>query len=296
MLDRARCEAGQTLTEVLVVAALVPIVLGAALGTATSFNANVSRNEVLHESQARTREAIDQLSRDLRNLASPTPEQPQAVDRVDPYDLVFQTVNPVGPGSGGNPANVRRVRYCLESGTTAPRKIWMQTQTWTTAVAPVPPPAAACPASGWDNQRVLADGVTNRLNGQNRPLFQFNSVVPTDVSAIIVQAWVAAPRNTEPSQGLLRTQVFLRNQNEAPVANLTATPSGLLRLVLNGSASFDPEGQDLTYKWYEGSTFLGAGVVFQSQLATVGSHTITLKVYDPAGLEGTATTTAQVLS
>ena len=110
-----------------------------------------------------------------------------------------------------------------------------------------------------------------------------------------MQAWITSPRGSEPAQGVLRSQVFLRNQNEAPVASLTATASGLLRVLLNGSASFDPEGQELTYKWYEGTTLLGSGIVLQSQLATVGSHTLTLKVYDPAGLEGTATTVVQVL-
>jgi type II secretory pathway pseudopilin PulG len=296
LATRLRDEAGQTLTELLIVAAMVPVVLGAALSTATSFDSNVRRNQDLNESQARTREAIDQLSRNLRNLASPTPEQPQAVDKVDPYDLVFQTVNPGGAGTGGNPANVRRVRYCLEAGTTAPKKLWAQTQSWTSTTAPAVPSTATCPASGWGNQRVLAQGLTNRLNGQNRPLFQFNSNTPSAVNAIIVQAWLAGGNGTEPSQGVLRSQVFLRNQNEAPVASPTATPGGQLRVVLNGSASYDPEGQELTYRWYEGTTFLGSGIVLQSTLATAGTHTITLKVYDPAGLEGTATTTVQVLT
>jgi hypothetical protein len=143
---------------------------------------------------------------------------------------------------------------------------------------------------------VLAQGLTNRLSGQNRPLFQFNSAIPTAVSAIVVQAWVAGGKDAEPTQGLLRTQVFLRNQNERPVASPAATPAGLLRIELNGSASYDPEGQELIYRWYDGTTYLGTGVVLQSQLATAGSHTITLKVYDPAGLEGTAESTLQVLS
>lgn len=289
-------QSGETLVEMLLAIAILPAVLGAGLATATSFDRNVSHNQRMNESQARTREAIDQLARDLRNLASPTPAQPQAVDVAAPYDLVFQTVDPSAPGSGGNPANVRRVRYCLEAGTAAPARLWAQTQNWTTATGPAVPSTASCPGSGWDTERVIADGLTNRLDGQDRPLFQFNSATTTAVSAIVVQAWVGRGGDTEPTRGLLRSQVFLRNQNEAPVANPAATPAGLLRVQLNGSASYDPEGEELTYRWYDGATYLGAGIVLQSQLATPGTHSITLKVYDPAGLEGTATTSVQVLT
>jgi len=59
-------------------------------------------------------------------------------------------------------------------------------------------------------------------------------------------------------------------------------------LILNGSESTDPEGEPLTYVWYDGSTKVGDGIVFNYTVAKGTSHNISLKVYDPAGLEGVA--------
>src|SRR5205823_887029 len=67
------------------------------------------------DAEDRARQAEEAIARDLRNLASPTPSQPQAVDRAGGRDLVFKTVDPVGPNAGQNTANVERVRYCLDS-------------------------------------------------------------------------------------------------------------------------------------------------------------------------------------
>ena len=69
------------------------------------------------DNQDRTRQGIDRIVRELRNLASPTQEKPEAVDLAGAYDLVFQTIDALGPNSGLNAANVMRVRYCLSSAT-----------------------------------------------------------------------------------------------------------------------------------------------------------------------------------
>jgi hypothetical protein len=55
---------------------------------------------------------------------------------------------------------------------------------------------------------------------------------------------------------------------------------------LNGSGSDDPESQRLLYHWYDGATKVGEEIVFNYHPTTGGAHTITLHVYDPAGLEG----------
>jgi hypothetical protein len=262
--------------------------------TSVSFDQVVARNQRLNESQARTREAVDQLARQLRNLASPTPEQPQAVDRASPYELVFQTVDPSGPGSGGNPGNVKRVRYCLDDPSTGAATLWEQSQTWTTAAPPVVPPSAACPDPAWPGTpRILARGLTNRAGVRDSPLFQFNapSDTPAEVSAVVVQAWVQALGEGEPEKGLLRTQVLLRNQNKAPVCDPQATSAGILRVVLNGSASYDPEGRELTYEWFDASEgrSLGAGIVVEATLTVPGWHDIVVTARDPGGLECRAT-------
>lgn len=293
---RLRSESGHTLPELLTVVGLLPVVLGAALTTATGFDGVVRRNQELNEAQARTREGIDQLARDLRNLASPTPQQPRAVDSAGPYDLVFQSVDPSGPGAAGNPANVRRVRYCLDLSGGGRATLWAQSQTWTTATPPAVPSTAQCPDPAWPEQRRLAGPLTNRVDGNERPLFQFNSSDVTQINSVVVSTWVRSGEGREPADALLRTQVFLRNQNQAPVSRPTATSTGLLRVVLNGSASYDPEGQELTYEWYAGAEYLGSGIVLESVLANAGVHEITLRVQDPAGLEAVATTQVEVWS
>ena len=90
-----------------------------------------------------------------------------------------------------------------------------------------------------------------------------------------------------PQQYAPEAGVFLRNQNRRPVAafSASATAQGI---VLNGSASSDPEGEPLTYVWYDGTTKIGEGITFTYPVAAGSSHTIQLKVYDPAVLEGVA--------
>lgn len=286
-------ERGYSLVELVTVAALIPVVLGAVLTTATGFSGTVQRNQELNESQQRTRSAVDQLARDLRNLASPTNELPEAVDKADPYDIVFQTVDH-SPGNGQNLANIRRVRYCLDAPSSGPATLWSQVQTWTTAVAPLPLATLQCPDPSWGNQRRMALGLTNRI-GTPRPLFQFNSTDRRQVSAITIQAWLRAANGRDPALGVLRSQVFLRNQNETPVADFDWKTTSPGHVLLNGSASADPEGDELSYSWYlDSSNTPTSGVVFDLQ-TTAGPHLVTLKVRDPAGLEGTMARTVTVL-
>ena len=66
--------------------------------------------------------------------------------------------------------------------------------------------------------------------------------------------------------------------------------------MLNGGPSSDPEGDQLTYAWYDGGTAIagGTGVRFDYAVTRGTSHTLTLKVTDPAGLDNTSA--AQVVT
>lgn len=291
-----RDQRGFSIVELVLVSAVVTVVLAGVLTTFTSFSSDVERNQRLSESQARTREAIDQMARQLRNLASPTPEKPEAVDHAGPYDLVFQTVDPSGPGGGQNPGNVQRVRYCLDAPASGAPSLWKQVQTWTSSPPPPMPSITACPDPSWPGVATrLVQGMTNRENGRtDRPLFQYAGDVtkPPTITAITMQAWVRSATDKEPRLGVLRSQVFLRNQNEAPVCEQQASRGGLNRLVLNGSGSFDPEGNELTYEWDDvtggAPTRLGDGIILNT-LVTAGYRDIRLRVKDPAGLTSECT-------
>jgi type II secretory pathway pseudopilin PulG len=288
---RLREDRGEvSLTALLVGMVVMGIVSGAILLSFETWLRTDVTAVARAESQGSARRSLATMARELRNLASPTPEKPESVDLATPFDLVFQTVDPVGPNAAQNATNVRRVRYCLDSA--APAKLWSQTQRWTTAVTPAVPSVSGCPASGWQSSRVVAQNVTNRM-GANVPVFTANAASLDQISALHVDLLVDDRTSDDVAPVRLASGVFLRNQNRRPVAAFTATRTAA-GIVLNGSASADPEGETLTYSWYSGATKIGSGVTFTYAVAPGTPRTISLKVTDPAGLVGDAP--AQVIS
>jgi uncharacterized repeat protein (TIGR01451 family) len=91
-----------------------------------------------------------------------------------------------------------------------------------------------------------------------------------------------------------------RGCNRPPVASagLDQTAecnNGQAAVVLDGSASSDPDGDTpLTFEWSEGENSLGAGQALNVSLP-VGSHVITLKVTDPSGDSSQDTVTINVV-
>lgn len=264
------------------------VVMGATLGVFQT-NERVSRDaQIRADAQDRARTTVDILARQLRNLASPKPEQPQAIDRADPRDIVFQTVDPVGPNAGLNVSNVKRMRYCLDGA----QRLWRQDQRWTGAIAPAAPAATGCPGAGWDGQELMAEHV---VNSAAQEVFSYNAAALTAITTVRADLFIDLEENRGPTATELSTGVFLRNQNRAPVASFTASASPS-EIILNGSASSDPEGDPLTYEWFVGGVSKGTGIVFKySRAGTSPPYAITLKVKDPAGLEATAGPTTVTL-
>jgi type II secretory pathway pseudopilin PulG len=321
----ARDESGFTLVEVLVATMLSLFILGVTL---TVFSALVQRQRDIErqtEVESQVRVGVDRLSRQLRNLASPSDiitnvsasTQPKSVDRNLPYDLIFKDISEERPLGSANSANVRRVRYCLQTTGAVPGAgfnasptrgvLWLQTQTWTTALPPAMPTTAECPGTGWGTQQVVADHLVNASVSPARPVFRYSgdSGLVTDTSDAARET-IARVESTmvvdedparRPKAVRLTTSVILRNQNRAPISRFTYTLLNPLlspttcSIQLNGSASEDPESKPLEYQWViDGVAEPPPGGVVVQKVLPKGTHTYQLKVYDRAHLEGTSAT------
>ena len=86
--------------------------------------------------------------------------------------------------------------------------------------------------------------------------------------------------------------------NQPPVAKAGGPYSGFKRdaISLNGSASYDPDGDILTYLWDFGDGATGAGPTPTHAYAASGTHTVTLAVNDGKANSAPATTTVTVIN
>jgi len=283
-----RAEEGFTLPELIAAMAIFVIVMLATLQTLDLFTAQseTANRRLDTEQQART--TVDQMSRRLRNLASPTPSRPLAVDKATAYDFVFQSVDPAGPNAGQNLTNVRRLRYCLNSANPADGTIWLQAQSWVEPSIPPVPSTGNCPDSDprWTTSGVAVRHVANRASGLDRPVWQYDAQNLADITFTRVTLILRIQGRGSTKDTTLASGVFLRNQNRAPVASFTATPTGGGHVILNGSGSQDPEGEPLSYAWYDSSQQIGSGVTLDYRAN--GTRSLSLAVTDPGGLVGTA--------
>jgi type II secretory pathway pseudopilin PulG len=304
-----RSERGMTLVEVLVASVMALVVFGATMTVLVAVNNNERRQERSSDSQDQARTYLDRLARQLRNLASPSlftahyQAQPYAVDLATDYDLVFRVVGDTMPAGSLNTANVKRVRYCLDARDPS-QVLYQQEQTWTNAASNTPPSlpsTASCPATGWTTTKRMFTGAVNRIGGQDRPLFTYNSSDAQRITEVHSELFVDTTPGTGPKETSLASGVTLRNQNRVPTAGMSVTVTPVQHVILNGSASEDAEGMPLTYEWYldppaplpdcsatpTPGSCIGTGVVFEKDLSS-GQHQIVLLVKDPAGLPATA--------
>jgi hypothetical protein len=146
---------------------------------------------------------------------------------------------------------------------------------------------------------VVADHLSNRVNGRDRPVFHYTSEanpIPydspdalTSTTRVEVSLWLDGKPGSSPIETAVSSSVLLRNQNRAPTAAFTATVSGRI-ISLNGSDAEDPENEPMIYAWFEGAnpataTPLGGGASVIHTLPTrlPGTYTFLLKVTDSAG-------------
>jgi type II secretory pathway pseudopilin PulG len=294
-----------TIVELLLVLTLSTSVLGATLSIFTQFERDNRTNQLQNESQDQARRAQTTLARELRNLASPSTDVPRAVDVAQPYDLVFETVDPTKAAGSQNERNIKRVRYCLGDSSGDRATLWMQAQTWTAPSTPAVPSTTSCPSSAWPdlagtstNRRAMAEDVVSRE--KNVPIFTYNSPQTESISSVRSELFVDVNPGKQPLETRLASGVFLRNQNQAPTASFSATDTGTgHRVLLNGSASEDPEGNSLVqYIWSAaGVGEIGRGVVlYWTAPGSVfpRSWNVTLTVRDAGGRDSTYTQTVPV--
>jgi type II secretory pathway component PulJ len=269
-------EDGFTLVEVLIASVLMIVVLGATLTTLTSFGRSTATNQRQNDGQDEARRTLDVMARDLRNLASPVNERPEAVDRNLAQDLIFQSEGRGAVSGSLNARNTERVRFCL-----APDgRFWRNTQTWTAATIPNAPAATDCPGTGWTKSTVVAENVVNGT----RPIFTYNATAPQDVTEVTATLYVDVNPGSSPAETALQTSVYLRNQNRKPTA-LFSVEVVNNSILMNASESTDPEEKALIYEWRidavdpENDPPVGNGILL-TRPVTPGNHTVRLDISD----------------
>jgi type II secretory pathway pseudopilin PulG len=273
-LGQPGSEDGFTLVEVLIAAVLMIVVLGATLTALTSFERNTATNQRQNDGQEQARRTMDLVARDLRNLASPVIERPEAIDRKEPQDLIVQSEGS-GTGGGLNARNTMRVRFCLGPD----RKVYRSIQTWGAAAIPNAPSTTDCPGTGWTSSTVVAENVVNGT----RPLFTYNAEGRQDVTEVSTSLYVDVNPGKPPAETELQSSVYLRNQNRKPTA-LFSVEVVNNSILMNASESTDPEEKALIYAWKldaigDLDPDIGSGILF-TKPTTPGNHTVRLIVSD----------------
>jgi len=313
----AREERGLSLVEVLAASALMVAVMGIAFGALSQFERNSSRNTRQNEAQDRVRAAIDLIVKRLRNDAAPTAGSPQGIERASATDLIFQSVNPSPLAVGSaNTRNVMRVLYCLDSSQPGNGRLWLQTQTWTSAAAPAVPSTGSCPDSAWSTNRIIAERIANGSGSTVRPLWRVDCPVGfstatcaagTDpallsrVKRLGIDLYVDEDPSKAPTESRLATGVYFRNQNARPNAVLSAPISQAGTVSINASSSSDPDADRVFYRWCDfgsstptaSGTWCSTGTEIPQRTASIdyapdvpSGTTVTLgvRVQDPGGL------------
>ena len=97
--------------------------------------------------------------------------------------------------------------------------------------------------------------------------------------------------------GSARTRIAVVNTNRPPVARAGGPYSGFVTvpLAFDGSASSDPDGQTLTYRWQFGDGGEAVGAAAAHSYAQAGEYSVVLTVED-GELDGSETTSALIAS
>jgi prepilin-type N-terminal cleavage/methylation domain-containing protein len=262
----ARDERGLTLIEMMVAMVISSVVMGAVVLLFTSFMKDNSYAAYRDDAQSHAQLMVDRMSHELRSAASISAGTAGLLAQAGSYDVAFQSVSASGTAPSGNAANQQWVRYCLDTNNT----LWRQTTSTSNTTSSLPD-VSNCPSTSnaWAQKAngtpccVELSDVTNRINGDDRPLFTFGPTGYSSTSQIkMVQINMYVDRNPGklPGPTQLTSGIYLRNELTSPTALVTVSytvGTNSTDVSLNGSASSDPNGQALDYQWYVNSAGVG---------------------------------------
>ena len=287
-MSRLRAEQGFTLVELLVTMAIAAVVFGATLSLLEVFQRSNAVDIQRNELQDSARTAMDQIVRQLRNVAAPSAGSPGALLTTKNYSMIFDTIDSAtGYAWEKNTSHTMMVRYCLNNSNPENEVLWRQVKRWKEAEGPkeTPTPTSCPDLSGyWETSTQLVTHLTNRIGGQVRPLFKYSAATTPQTSSVEVDMYVdLTPGHVHPGETRLTSGVGLRNANRPPIASFTVTQVNEF-VRLDASASNDPDGLALTYKWLKDGTVLSSTSQVVELKETKGVHTYELEVTDPGGL------------
>ena len=259
MTSRSTQQDGFSLVELLIVSTIFLVVAGATLTSFNVFERRTSDSVKVAEQVEIARTSLDRASRQLRNLARRI--DVPVIKRALADDLVFQTSSP----------DKRWMRYCLQ--TTAPStpsraKLFALESNDPSITEPSAGMMGTCPGSGWNRVALASDYVVNANKSLVEPVFRYQctdgapagcprpTALESDSSRLKhVGMTLSVDLNplTDLKEMRVASSVFLRNQNEPPVAAFTWTSLGGRKILLNGSSSSDPEGRTLRYYFFKGA-------------------------------------------
>ena len=246
-MRRLADQRGVSLPELVIVSAIFMIVLFSTRPVAGAFS-RVNETTLSREAQIdRARRGMERGMRQLRNLARRI--NAPVIARATRSDFIFQTSDPERTW----------MRYCLENH--ADGDVWL----WALAT-----PAAVssgmsgpCPGTGWTISNVVAQNIANTTPNRDFPLFSYGCVAgapagcPSTVgdlnriTSVTMDLWIDEDFDRAPPAARLTSAVFLRNQNEPPVASFSWKPVAPRQVLLNASASLDPEGRTMRFMWFK---------------------------------------------
>jgi type II secretory pathway pseudopilin PulG len=291
-VTRLRDNRGFTLIETLVVCTISLAIFGATLTAFEALYRQDRRAELQRDNADTARIALARAGRQLRNLANPDPTSFLTIKRAEDLDFIFQTSDP----------SKTLVRYCLNvtgSGGPNDAELW---EAESVANTPTAGMTSGCPGTGWAKAQIVASHITNQAGSADRNVFTYwctpgsPTTCPTGtgdypkVTSVGMELFVDARRQDTIPEQRVSTGVYLRNQNEAPIAQARWSRAGTRNVLINGSGSSDPEGRTLQYFWFRGTAPTGAQLSAAKPTGTIWEGVLLNYKFDASEAIGTGVT------